>query len=131
MRLKGKELTEDEVKEKKTIVLEKVKDILKEEMGIEIRTTTTKSGEEMPLLTLGFLGKDFDSEESDVDIDVGFGGLGWFPGILLQTFVTEYSKELLTLLLSEGKKKDIEEILEKMGVQIEEKNDHDHDIMYG
>lgn len=132
MRIKGKELTEDEEKEKKDRIVKKIKDIIKDELGTEVRTTITKSGEEVSLLTVAFLGTD--SEESDdVDIDVGFGGLGWFPGTLLQTFVTEYSKNFLALLISEGKRGDIEEILEKMGVQIKEnkENNHDHDIMYG
>jgi len=129
VKLNGKELTDEEEMDLKKRILSKIRAILHEEMGIEVRTVKSKSGE-TPLMTIGFLARE--DENKDDDEDYGFGGLGWFPGTLIKDFFLEYSKELILFYANEGDEDKLKRVMENMGAQVKiTEADEKYDPMFG
>lgn len=121
-----KEYSEEEEKEIKERIMEKVNQILNEEFNIEIKRVQLEDEEKpLPLITLTFIMEDTNKQS------LGFGGMGWFPGELLAVSMFEYNQGLMNLNLH-----DDEEILNELIGKAKEivkklQNRKNQDPMYG
>lgn len=125
VKIHDKEYTEEEEKELKIRIMDKITELLKEELDIEV-----SSIQSMPLISLAFIIDEKKKKDEPTEKKEGlnsilgsysFGALGWFPGDLVKHCLTEYGQAIALTKLSEGfsnlKEEDVEYIkkeIEKM-----------------